>query len=296
MRPSRIGLAAGLTVAGAAAALLVAREASRRSGREVPSTYPPLDTPKPVAPDLWIVDSGPIHPGGIELPVRMTIVRLKGGGLWLHSPTQLTEQLAADIEALGPVKHLVAPNIAHWTFLADWQRRFPDAVTWAAPGLRERAQVQASDLRLDRDLAEQAPAEWESDLNQGIVFGGMGFAEAFFFHRASQTLILTDLIQNLDPARLPALTRAFAFLSGAHAGTTPHYVRAVLLAKRAEVLAQFKRMLALGPRIVIFSHGECFEEGAAERLQQALRWALPARRHAANGGSAAMSARADSPA
>lgn len=296
MRTNRIGMAAGLTVAGAAAALLIARQASRRSTREAPSTYPPLDTPKPLAGDLWIVDSGPIHPGGIELPVRMTIVRLQGGGLWLHSPTQLTEQLAADIEALGPVEHLVAPNIAHWTFLADWQRRFPDAVTWAAPGLRDRAQVQASDLRLDRDLGGQAPAEWESDLDQGIVLGGMGFAEAFFFHPASQTLILTDLIQNLDPARLPTFTRVFAFLSGAQAGTTPHYVRAVLLAKRAEVLSQFERMLTLAPSFVIFSHGECFQERAAERLQQALRWALPARRQAAGGGSAAMSARADSPA
>jgi hypothetical protein len=276
-------MAAGLAVAGAAAAVLVAREASRRSRRSALSTYPPLDTPKPLAPDIWVVDSGPIHPGGIELPVRMTIVRLHGGGLWLHSPTQLTDQLAKEVEALGPVEHLVAPNIAHWTFLADWQRRYPDAVTWAAPGLRDRAQVQGSDLRLDRDLGEQTPAEWASDLDQGIVFGGMSFAEAFFFHRASQALILTDLIQNLDPARLPIFTRVFAFFSDAQAATTPLYVRAVLLARRAEVLAQFERMQALRPEIVIFSHGDCFHEDATVRLGRALGWALPARLRAAAG-------------
>ena len=29
------------------------------------SVYPPLDRLKPVAPDLWIVDSGPLHLAGV---------------------------------------------------------------------------------------------------------------------------------------------------------------------------------------------------------------------------------------
>ena len=78
----------------------------------------------------------------------------------MHSPTRFDARLKAEIEAHGPIRHLVAPNIAHWSFLAEWQRQCPDAVTWAPPGLRERANVKASDVRLDRDLPSASPPEW----------------------------------------------------------------------------------------------------------------------------------------
>ena len=47
--------------------------------------YPPLDTLKHVAEDIFIVDS--LLPGALGhlLPVRMTVVRLHGGDLLLHS-------------------------------------------------------------------------------------------------------------------------------------------------------------------------------------------------------------------
>ncbi|RYF73771.1 MAG: DUF4336 domain-containing protein, partial [Comamonadaceae bacterium] len=59
---------------------------------------------------------------GLKLPLRMTIIRLKNGDLLLHSPTPFSPEVAKAVEGLGRVRHLVAPNIAHWTFLADWQR------------------------------------------------------------------------------------------------------------------------------------------------------------------------------
>jgi hypothetical protein len=41
----------------------------------VDPTYPPLDTLKPVAPDVWIVD-GPLIRFGVQFPTRMTIIRI----------------------------------------------------------------------------------------------------------------------------------------------------------------------------------------------------------------------------
>ena len=41
-----------------------------------PVIYPTLDTLNPVAPDLWVVDCGPLRATGILLSVRMTVVRL----------------------------------------------------------------------------------------------------------------------------------------------------------------------------------------------------------------------------
>ena len=50
------------------------------------TTYPPLDVPKPVTQNLWVVDSGPMRAMGvIPIPVRMTVVRLENGEVLLHS-------------------------------------------------------------------------------------------------------------------------------------------------------------------------------------------------------------------
>src|SRR5262245_58158424 len=55
-------------------------------------TYPPLNTLKLVAEDVWIVD-GPVIRFGMSswpkmlFPTRMTIIRVAGGNLFIHSPT-----------------------------------------------------------------------------------------------------------------------------------------------------------------------------------------------------------------
>lgn len=239
-----------------------------------PATYPPLDVLKPVAEGVWIVDSGPLGAYGLELPVRMTVLRLADGGVWLHSPTRLDGALKDEIERIGPIRHLVAPNSAHWIYLADWQRACPDALTWAAPGLRERGQVKAAPVRLDRDLGDAAPPDWAGDLDQAVVPGGFGFREVAFLHRASRTAVLTDLVVNLEPDRLPPLVRPGARLIGVVAphGRAPLYLRLVVRMRRAEAAAAASRIVAWAPERVIFSHGRWFERDGAAELRRALAW------------------------
>src|SRR5215216_2898504 len=83
-----------------------------------------------------------------------------------------------------------------------------------APGLRERANVKASDVRLDRDLPAGSPPEWAQDLEQAVIPGAAGFREVTFFHRPSRTLVLTDLVVNLEAGKLPLHARAFAWATG----------------------------------------------------------------------------------
>jgi hypothetical protein len=64
------------------------------------------------------------------------------------------------------------------------------------------------------DLGAAPPAPWAADLDQIIVPGGAGFTEVAFFHKATRTLVLTDLVQNLEAAMLPAAVRPFARLAG----------------------------------------------------------------------------------
>ncbi|KAA2215322.1 DUF4336 domain-containing protein [Pseudoroseomonas oryzae] len=238
--------------------------------------YPPLDTPKPVAEDVFVVDSIMSAPLDVPLPVRMTVFRLPDGDLLLHSPTRFGFPLLDSLRRIGRIRHLVAPNIAHWTFLREWQRHCPDAVTWAAPGLRDRGQVRRSGVRLDHDLSETAPPDWGGAIQVVEVRGGAGFCEMALFHQPSRTLALTDLAMNLEAPRLPALLRGVARLFGTTApdGMPPPYLRAAVRLRHREAAAAAERLVALRPERVIFAHGRWFERDGTAALRHSLRWLL----------------------
>ena len=241
---------------------------------DLPVGYAPLDTLKPVAPDVFIVDS--LLPGliGKVLPVRMTVIRLANGDLLLHSPTRYSAALRAELEQLGRIRHLVAPNVGHWTFLQDWLSHVPEVRTWAAPGLRDRAPVRKSGVRLDADLGDMAPAEWNDAIELVTVRGGLGFTEVALLHRPTRTLVLTDIVLNLEASRLPRLMRPVANYLGILApdGTPPPYVRAVIKLRRKEASKGARRLLALDPARVVFAHGRWFERDGAVALRRSLRW------------------------
>ncbi|HEV7436929.1 MAG TPA: DUF4336 domain-containing protein [Pseudorhizobium sp.] len=240
-------------------------------------TYPPLDKPKALAEGVWIVDSGPMKAMGvIPLPVRMTVLRLSDKSLLLHSPTKYSVDLHKEIERLGPIGHFIAPNIAHWTYLEEWQMHVPQATTWAAAGLRQRAQVKKSDVRLDHDLSSRSPAAWADEIDQVAVPGVAGFCEICFYHRASRTLILTDLVQNLEPPKLSGLLRGMARVAGvvAPTGKAPIYLRAIVRLKGHAAKEAARQLIAFDPALVIFAHGRPFDRNAREQLEKSLSWLL----------------------
>lgn len=261
------------------AGAVIAGVALTRSSRTHPSPrerrrigYAPLDTPKSIAEGIWIVDSGPLRAMGMALPIRMTIIRLSSGELLFHSPVQFTAELAEKVNELGSVSHLIAPSLGHWTFVADWQRAFPGAKTWAVPGLQDRRQVRKAGVRIDRELGPNAPEDWADEVEQGLVAGAAGFSEAYFFHKASRTLVLTDLIDNLETDKLPAVTAALMRIAGATGGKTPLHVRTTVRGGGERARMAIQAMLALAPERVVFAHGRWFEENGSELLGRAFEW------------------------
>ncbi|MGE4327716.1 MAG: DUF4336 domain-containing protein [Pseudodonghicola sp.] len=236
--------------------------------------YEPLYTLKPVARDLWIVDGPAIRFYHMPFSTRATVIRLADGGLWVHSPIELIEPLREEIAALGPVRHLVAPNWIHYAFVAEWQAAFPQAESWAAPGVAERAASRGMALQFDHALTDQAPPAWAGEIDQTIVKGSKVHREAVFFHRSSRALILTDLIENFEPRKLPWWMRPLVRLAGISAprGHMPPDMRATF--DKPALGASVRQMLDWGPERVILAHGACYgAEGAAE-LRRAFRFAL----------------------
>ena len=83
-----------------------------------------------VAQSLWIREGDIVNFYGFAYPTRCVIVRLDSGALWVWSPVELTERLRREVEALGPVTHLVSPNKLHHLYLASWRSTFPGASIW----------------------------------------------------------------------------------------------------------------------------------------------------------------------
>lgn len=231
------------------------------------TTYAPLDNLKAVDDGIWVVDSGPLYVGGaIPLPVRMTVMQCGKGGMVLHSPTRYDPNLRQ-----APIRHIVAPNSAHWSFVKNWKECVPDALVWAAPGLRQRRQIKKARIPWHGDLGPQSQARFAPDIDQIEVPGIGGFCEVCFFHRKSQSLVMTDLIQRLDDHHQSAMMQLFSKLIGTH-DRAPIYLRVVVRLKGEPAKDAARQLVALEPKRVIFSHGQYFDHEAPARLRKSLGW------------------------
>ena len=73
----------------------------------------------PVGEELWTVEGPIVSFYSFPYPTRMAIARLANRQLWLWSPIALSSELAEELEKLGEVRYLVAPNKLHHLFLTE---------------------------------------------------------------------------------------------------------------------------------------------------------------------------------
>lgn len=232
--------------------------------------YEPLNTLKPVADSIWIIDGPAVTSYGFPFSTRATVVQLQSGDLWVHSPTVLTEPLKSELAALGPVRHLVAPNQIHFLHIADWHAAYPDAEIWAAPGVQARAAKNGISFPDSQPLGADTP--WSDEITHLVVRGSTWHNEAVFFHRTSTTTILTDLIEAFETDKLPAHCRPFVWLNGIDDsdGKTPPLIRWSFKDKDA-FGEDIEKIVGWGARRVIIAHGRWYERDGTAELERAFR-------------------------
>lgn len=169
-----------------------------------------------LAPDVFAFDDSfdVVPPGLVRFPARSVVVRLPTGELWVHAPLRLDDALAEELAGLGPVAHLVAPNLFHHTFIGDWAARYPNATLHLAPGLARKR----PDLPTGRTLTGgEADAAWAGVIETIPLLGLAKLNEHVFVHASSETMIVTDLAFNMrDLSRLRGpLTRPMLYMANA---------------------------------------------------------------------------------
>lgn len=227
---------------------------------------------KPFGHEIWTADgSEVVAVMGFHYPTRMAVIRLPGNDLFVWSPVALTEGLRAEVDALGEVRYLVAPNSLHHLFIADWMRAYPDTRAHAAPRLREKRK----DIAFDEDLGSAPIKEWCREIEHVVVEGNAITSEVVFFHRKSGTVIFTDLIQQL-PAGWFSGWRALVAkwdLMVSPEPSVPRKFRAAFTNRQAARVS-VERILAWPAEKVLMAHGTPVTEDGQAFLRRAFRWLI----------------------
>ncbi|WP_298307324.1 DUF4336 domain-containing protein [uncultured Erythrobacter sp.] len=226
---------------------------------------------QPFGPNFWLCD-GPAVTGaaGFHFPTRMIVIELPSeGGLWVWSPVGVSEDVRAEIDALGPVRHLVAPNNLHHTFLPDWVATYPEARVHAAPGLS----ASTTGATIHERLGNAPDPAWEGVLDQLVVPGNRITTEVVFHHRPSSTAIVTDWVQHIPRGWYRGWRGMIARLDlmSAPEPSVPRKFRLATTDRNA-ARAAMRRILAWEADRLVFAHGPPVDEGGTEVLRSAFRW------------------------
>jgi hypothetical protein len=223
----------------------------------------------PFGPDIWLADGPAVSVAGFPFPTRMAIIRLSDVGLFIWSPIHLTEDLRTALAPLGEVTHIVAPNHLHHLFLPEWKTAYPAAKLHAPPGLRAKR----PDIAFDTDITDAPDADWSNDIDHVLVHGNRITTEAVFFHRASGTVLFTDLLQQIPPQLLTGWRKLVAKFDRM-TGNEPQVPMKFRLAttNRPAAREALQRILSWPAQKVLIAHGEPVERDAQTYLRRAFAW------------------------
>eukprot|EP00802_Teleaulax_amphioxeia_P015917 Tamp_16018.p1 GENE.Tamp_16018~~Tamp_16018.p1 ORF type:complete len:495 (+),score=46.36 Tamp_16018:132-1487(+) len=194
-----------------------------------------------VGPNVWAFDQF-IGIYYVHVPIRMTVIAMESGGLFVYAPVAATRECLALLQPLidahGPVKHIVLPAVAveHKVLAGPFARRFPDAEFYAVDqqysfplplpnsflGLPSWTKaLPASSKGLSAPLFG---GEFDFEVltvNPGPVLPGReAYQDAAFVHKPSKTLVLCDTIWAVTEEPPPILM------------SDPEYRRAMLFHAR----------------------------------------------------------------
>jgi uncharacterized protein DUF4336 len=224
---------------------------------------------EPFGPSLYVADGPTVSFFGFPYPTRMAVARLSDGSAWVWSPIALTPELTDDVQRIGPVRYIVSPNKLHHLFLQEWADRWPEARLYAPPGLARRKPA----LHFHAELEDQPDPSWQADIDQAVFRGSFAMDEVAFFHRASRTAIIGDLIQRFSDKDLSGWKKVVMRFSGlvGERGSTPIDWRSSFL-RHGPARAALQRVLEWNPERLLIAHGSCAQNGATEIIAAALRW------------------------
>ncbi len=223
----------------------------------------------PFAEGIWIANGSPVSSFGFRYPIRMAILRLSDQSLFTWSPIPLSEALRNEVDRLGAVRFIVAPNSLHHLFLHEWKSAYPDAKLYGSAELQKRR----SDLSFDGELCDTLPAPWAPEIQHVRVGGNVITPEFVFFHHLSKTTLFTDLLQNFEEGWFTGWRALVAGLDDL-VGSQPRVPRKFRMAfvNRRAAKDAVERIKAWPSERILMAHGTPIEKEGRAFIGDAFRW------------------------
>jgi hypothetical protein len=146
-----------------------------------------------------------------QVPVRMSIIKLSTGGLFILNPIAATRELLEMVHSLervhGPVKHVVLSTVAieHKTYAGVFAQKFPSCTVWLQPGQYDfpiDLPVELTGFPIGRTKVLPETSPWPEDFEQAtlgpFISRDGAYGETAFFHKATKTLFVTDAVQQVS--------------------------------------------------------------------------------------------------
>ena len=149
----------------------------------------------------------------VQVPLRMTILKLADHGLFVYNPVAATPECLQLVQEIvdqhGPIRHIALGSVAleHKAYATVFSQKFPDASVWLTPG------QYSFPINLPQSFLgfpaggrtrpmpasiEQAPADWQESLDVDIlgpiISRDGAFGETVILHKPTKTLLVTDTI------------------------------------------------------------------------------------------------------
>ncbi|HSW06501.1 hypothetical protein [Aquabacterium sp.] len=205
---------------------------------------------------------GEIHMPLMDLPRRMTVVRLNDGRLVVYSAIALDDDEMASLEAFGRPAFLIVPSDKHRLDAKIWKDRYPGMQVVAPEGAREKVQEV---VHVDTTM----PGFDDPNLLFVVVPGTRG-REAALVVRSPQgtTLVLNDVVGNIRDA---SGFGGWLLRMAGFAGKEAHIPTVVKVAVIADTQALRQQLLQWAEiesltRILV-SHGSPIEDNPRQALR-----------------------------
>lgn len=203
-------------------------------------------------------------PGGTPLSVRSTLVSLQNGSKILISPIKFNE---GQIQLLKQIKPtcILAPNCFHHLFVKKTAEALSITNLLAAPGLQEKR----ADISWTETLSEET---WPHHVELEMIFvgGAPKYNECVFLHKASKTLIVTDLLFNLK--NLPGGFSTLIYrVMGTLNKTACSRLLNILMKDKIIFQKDIHRILEWDFDNIVMAHGEIIQGNGKEVFITALK-------------------------
>jgi hypothetical protein len=215
--------------------------------------------PIEIIDDNILAAEGPLG----KFPRRMTIVRLSGQRLIIHSGIALDEAGMARIESFGKPSFYVVPSALHRMDVKPWKQRYPELRIVCPPGARSKVEELVKVDTVAPDFGDPAVHYTAVD--------GTAQREGALIVKGSQgtTLVLNDLIFNVrkQPGVIGLLFDVLG-VTGPEA-KMPKLVMRKLVHDKSALRAQLEQWANLsGLQRIILSHGAVIEADPSGTLRR----------------------------